>query len=114
MHIPALHTSADCPVQATIDECLKSFKRVRQRPADFELDDALDEPGDGEHLRLTAVPAEQQMQTRMLSLPGKQASGGIELGAKSVPLSEMQGHSAAPVQKGRFDPRNWEQSDPEL
>ena len=94
-----------CYVQVLVDEYFKSFKRVRQRPADFELDDALDEPGEGEDLRLTAMPAQQQGQLSRLSISGDGAATALP--GKSVPLAEVQ-----QTQKGRFNASIWEQDEP--
>ena len=102
--------------QVLIDEYVRSFKRVRQRPADFELDDALDEPGEGEHLRLTSVPAQLQDQLTRVSLNGDKAAAALP--GKSVGLADAQPH-LQPQQhqqqpKGRFNAAMWEQQDGEL
>ena len=92
------------------DEWVKDFRRVRQRPqADFELDDALDDPaGEGEQIGLTAMPVPLSSQASSFAYQKAGLSGGAE--ADAVAGLRTGSHT----QKGKFNMANWDQSDSEL
>ena len=89
------------------DEFVKDFRRVRQRPADFELDDALDDPGEGEQIGLTAMPAPISAQTSSFTYLNNKAPGA-GIGESSADGGLRAGSH---TQKGKFNMANWEQPD---